>query len=126
MSEANIAAAERLIAAYNARDFETVAAMIVEDLDFIHHNRGIAMKSGEEFLGLLRHFAADVMPDRGFDTAQRVTASGDLVIREARWSGTAQIAIPDLCEAEERVSYCFCTILRFGPDGRVVQWSDYG
>ncbi|WP_313804668.1 nuclear transport factor 2 family protein [Sphingobium sp.] len=120
------AAAERLIRAYNAKDFETLEALIAPDLDFAHYNRDFAMNSREALLEVLRGFASTYAPDRHFEAPERVTVAGDIVVREAWYAGTAAIDLPGFGAAGEAFRFKFCSVMRFDDAGLLVEWKDHG
>jgi len=60
------AVAERLVDAYNAKDFDALEALIDPHLDFAHFNRNFAFSERAPLMGVLRHFAAEFIPDRRF------------------------------------------------------------
>lgn len=120
------AAAERLIQAYNAKDFEAMEAMIAPDLDFAHFNRDFKMTSRSELLEVLRAFAASYVPDRRFEAPERVIVSGNLVVREAWYAGTAAVDLPGFGTAGEAFRLRFCSVMRFDDDDILVEWKDHG
>lgn len=120
------AAAERLIQAYNAKDFEAMEAMIAPDLDFAHFNRDFKMSSRSELLAVLRAFAASYVPDRRFEAPERVIVSGNLVVREAWYAGTAAVDLPGFGTAGEAFRLKFCSVMRFDDDDILVEWKDHG
>lgn len=120
------AAAERLIQAYNAKDFEAMEAMIAPDLDFAHFNRDFKMSSRSELLDVLRAFAASYVPDRRFEAPERVIVSGNLVVREAWYAGTAAVDLPGFGTAGEAFRLKFCSVMRFDDDDILVEWKDHG
>lgn len=120
------AAAERLIQAYNAKDFEAMEAMIAPDLDFAHFNRDFKMSSRSELLDVLRAFAASYVPDRRFEAPERVIVSGNLVVREAWYTGTAAVDLPGFGTAGEAFRLKFCSVMRFDDDDILVEWKDHG
>ena len=122
----SVAAAERLIQAYNAKDFEAMEAMIAPDLDFAHFNRDFTMTSRDELLGVLRAFAATYVPDRRFEAPERVTAAGNLVVREAWYAGTAAVDLPGFGAAGEAFRLKFCSVMRYDQQGILVEWKDHG
>jgi ketosteroid isomerase-like protein len=119
-------AAERLIAAYNAKDFEAMTKMVAPDLNFCHNNRNFAFDNWAGLREVLQQFATALVPDRKFLPHMRLTASGNLIIREGFWTGTAQVDLPGFAQAGGTIMLKFCTILRFNGDGRVAEWTDYG
>jgi len=120
------AAAERLVQAYNAKDFEAMEAMIAPDLDFAHFNRDFKMASRGELLEVLRAFAASYVPDRHFEPPERVIVSGNLVVREAWYAGTAAVDLPGFGTAGEAFRLKFCSVMRFDDDDILVEWKDHG
>ena len=120
------AAAERLIQAYNAKDFEAMEAMIAPELDFAHFNRDFTMHSRDELLGVLRAFAETYVPDRRFEAPERVIASGNLVVREAWYVGTAAVDLPGFGAAGEMFRFKFCSVMRFDDNDVLVEWKDHG
>ena len=120
------AAAERLIQAYNAKDFEAMEALIAPDLDFAHFNRDFKMTSRSELLEVLRAFAASYVPDRRFEAPERVIVSGNLVVREAWYAGTAAVDLPGFGTAGEAFRLRFCSVMRFDDNDILVEWKDHG
>lgn len=120
------AAAERLVQAYNAKDFEAMEAMIAPDLDFAHFNRDFKMSSRDELLDVLRSFAASYVPDRRFEAPERVITSGNYVVREAWYAGTAAVDLPGFGSAGEPFRLKFCSVMRFDDDDILVEWKDHG
>jgi hypothetical protein len=120
------AAAERLIQAYNAKDFEVLETLIAPDLDFAHFNRDFVMISREALLDVLRGFASTYAPDRHFEAPERVTVAGDIVVREAWYAGTAAVDLPGFGAAGEAFRFKFCSVMRFNDAGLLVEWKDHG
>lgn len=116
----------QIVAAYNAKDFETLTSLLHPDLDFEHVNRGFAYRKRDDLLGVLRMFAGDLMPDRKMGAPERVLSSGDVVVRVAPWGGTAKVDVPGFAKAGEKVAITLCSVLRFDEKGRLVEWKDYG
>jgi len=116
----------KIVAAYNAKDFETLTSLLHPDLDFEHVNRGFAYRKRDDLLGVLRLFAGDLMPDRKMGAPERVLSSGDVVVRVAPWGGTAKVDVPGFAKAGEKVAITLCSVLRFDEQGRLVEWKDYG
>lgn len=117
---------ERLISAYNAKDFDALERMIAPDLDFAHYNRDFVMDSRDALLAVLRQFAATLVPDRHFEPAERVTVAGRIVVREAWYAGTAAVDLPGFGKAGETFRFKFCSIMQFDDDGILVEWKDHG
>ena len=120
------ATADRLVEAYNAKDFDTMTAMIAPDVDFAHYNRDFVLGSRDALLDVLKAFAGEYVPDRHFEAPERVTAAGDIVVREAWYVGTAAIDLPGFAKAGEAFRLRFCSVLRFDANGILVEWKDHG
>ena len=119
-------ASEALIKAYNAKDFEAMGSMIAPDLDFAHYNRDFILTSRDGLLDVLRQFAATYVPDRHFESPDRVTEAGNIVVREAWYAGTAAIDLPGFGQAGERFRLKFCSVMRFDDNAILVEWKDHG
>lgn len=117
---------ERLVGAYNAKDFDTMAALIAEDIDFAHFNRDFNLGSRDALLDVLKQFAETCVPDRHFEQPERIFTVGDKVVREAYYVGTAAIDLPGFGAAGEAFRLKFCSVMRFSGDGLLIEWKDYG
>jgi len=117
---------DRLIEAYNAKDFTALSAMIVPDLDFAHFNRDFVLTSREALIEVLKGFANTYAPDRHFERPERVSVVGNIVIREAWYAGTAAVDLPGFGAAGEAFRFKFCSVMRFNDDGLLVEWKDHG
>lgn len=120
------AVAERLIQAYNAKDFDAMEAMIAPEIDFAHFNRNFVLNSRDALLDVLRNFASSYVPDRRFEPVERVTTSGNIVVREAWYAGTAAVDLPGFGNAGEAFRLKFCSVMRFDDRGMLVEWKDHG
>jgi ketosteroid isomerase-like protein len=120
------AAAERLIQAYNRKDFDALEAMIAPDLDFAHYNRDFVLSSRGALLDVLRNFASAYIPDRHFEPVERVTTSGNIVVREGWYGGTPAVDLPGFGAAGERFRLKFCSVMRFDDNDILVEWKDHG
>jgi SnoaL-like domain len=121
-----VAAAERFVTFYNAKDFDGLAAMASPDIDFSHFNRDFDFDSRAGLLEVLGQFASTLAPDRKFLPPERVTVSGNVVVREAWWTATAQVDLPGFANAGGRIRFKFCSVMRFDDNGILVEWKDYG
>lgn len=120
-----VALSDKFIVAYNAKDFDTLRSMLADDLDFAHFNRNFAYDTPEPLIEIMNAFAANLLPDRRFETPERVTASGNVVIRESWYTGTATQDIPGFAD-KGPMRMKLCSVLRFNDDGIIVEWKDYG
>lgn len=119
-------ASDRLIAAYNAKDFDALEALIAPDIDFAHFNRDFVLAGRAALIEVLRGFAATYVPDRHFEPPERVTVVGDIVVREAWYVGTAAVDLPGFGAAGEAFRLKFCSVMRFDEAGVLVEWKDHG
>ena len=127
MSELDlIAVVEKAIEAYNAQDFDSYQEFFAPDLRFVHHNRGFGFTDRDAFIETLKGFASDLIPDRRLHPATRIFQSGDLVVREQKWGGTAIADVPGIAAKGEAFTLDFCTVYRFGPGDKVVEYHEYG
>lgn len=117
---------DRLVSAYNAKDFNVMAGVIAADIDFTHFNRDFVLGSRDALLDVLRQFAEQYVPDRHFEQPERVMSFGDTVVREAWYVGTAAIDLPGFGAAGEAFRLKFCSVMRFNSEGILVEWKDYG
>jgi hypothetical protein len=120
------ATSDRLIEAYNAKDFKALSALIDPDIDFAHFNRDFVLTSREALIEVLQGFATSYAPDRRFEPAVRVTVAGDIVVREAWYAGTAAVDLPGFGAAGEAFRLKFCSVMRFNDSGQLVEWKDHG
>ena len=120
-------AAARVIGAYNAKDFNTMESLIADSVDFAHFNRNYAITSREELVAILRRFAGEFLSARRFEEPERVTASGDVCVREGYWTATTKVDLAAFgAAAGDTVKLKFATVMRFDDDGILVEWKDYG
>lgn len=120
------AASERLIQAYNSKDFDLLESLLDPDLDFAHFNRDFVLTGRQALLDILRQFASTFIPDRRFETAERITVSGNIVVREAWYAGTPAVDLPGFGMAGEAFRFKFCSVMRFNDAGILVEWKDHG
>jgi hypothetical protein len=120
------AAAERFVAAYNAKDFKAMQSMVSPALDFAHFNRDFAFDNSEGLFEVLRQFGSALVPDRQFLSPERVTLCGNLVVREAYYTGTARVDLPGFAKAGGKITLKFCSVMRFDDKGVLIEWKDYG
>ena len=116
--------AKRWIAAYNAKDFETLAGLMTTDIHVEHHNRGASVDGAQNLLSMMRQFAT-MLPDRRFHSIRRQFALGDTVVTELTWEGTSNADIDGFAKSGETVKLelaCLWTMR----DGCVADYHDYG
>ena len=121
------AAADKVIDAYNAQDFDAMESLMAEDLDFAHYNRDLAFDNRASLMDALRLFANDLLESRKFETPERVTTSGNLCVREGYWTATPKVDVDAInAKAGETIRLKFCTVMRFDDAGTLVEWKDHG
>ena len=116
--------AKRWIAAYNAKDFETLAGLMTPDIHVEHHNRGACIDGAENLLSVMRQFAT-MLPDRRFHSIRRQFALGNTVVTELTWEGRSTVDVEGFAKSGETVKLelaCLWTMR----DGCVADYHDYG
>ena len=121
-----VAASDRVVAAFNDKEFDTLRSLMAPELKFRHFNRDFAIDSRDEFVDLLIHFAANIMPVRKLETPDRITVSGNMVVREGWYRGKAAGNYEGWSVAGEEVSHKTATFYLFDDDGLLLEWVDYG
>jgi len=120
------AAAEKLVALYNRKEFAAMQLLIAPALDFAHFNRDFRFDNRAGLFEVLKHFADALVPDRCFLPAERVSVCGNVVVREGYYTGTAKVDLPGFASAGGKIHLKFCTVMRFDDAGILVEWKDYG
>jgi ketosteroid isomerase-like protein len=117
--------ADDFVTAYNAKDFTRVRGFFADDLVFCHHNRGFELVGADALVALLAQFASEIVPDRQFRPATRVTEAGNVLIREQPWGGRVLKDIPGMAKAGDDLQLALCTVFVFDGD-RIAEYHDYG
>lgn len=117
---------DTFLTAYNDKDFAKMRGMMVPDIDMAHYNRGAAFNNLDDLMAVFPAFADVLMPDRQFSPALRVTASGQVVVRESDFTGTATDDIPGFATKGEALKLRLCSVFRFNDDGLIAEWHDHG
>lgn len=120
------ACAAAVLNAYNDKDFDRLESLLAPDISMAHFNRGASYSSASELVGVMRGFAAEYMPDRRFAEPERVTVSGNTVVREGYWSGTPVQDIPGFAAKGETLNLRLCSVMIFDDNGILVEWKDHG
>lgn len=120
------AIAERFIAAYNGKDMKVLATLMAPNLDFEHFNRNFKFSESAGLIEVLEQFANSLVPDRKFLPPSRVTVSGNTVVREGYYTGTAKVDLPGFAPAGGTIMLKFCSVMRFSDQGLLLEWKDYG
>ena len=96
-------------------------------IDFAHHNRDFTISSRDALLEVLKTFASDYFVDRRFEGPERVTVSGNVVVREGWYVGTAKVDLPGgFGMAGEAFRLRFCSVRRYDDDGVLVEGKNHG
>ena len=114
------------MAAYNAKDFDTMTRMMPKTIDFAHYNRGAFFTDRDELMAVFPIWAHGDVPDRAFSEPFRVTVSGNVVIRECDLTGTPIADVPGFAAKGERFQLRLCSVYRFNDEGLIVEWKDHG
>lgn len=120
------ACADRLIQAYNDKDFERLRAMVAPDLKMAHFNRGASFENADDLIELMKAFGDSLMPDRGFEPAEGVHVAGNVVVREGYWGGTAEQDLEGFAAKGEVLRLRLCSVMKFDDAGILVDWKDHG
>lgn len=120
------ACAESIIQAYNDKNFDRLRAAVAPDLKMAHFNRGASFDNANDLIDLMRAFGDSLMPDRRFEPAEGVHVSGNVVVREGYWGGTAQQDLPGFAANGEVLRLRLCSVMRFDDAGILVDWKDHG
>lgn len=98
--DAPVDIARRYVAAYCAKDFEGVRALLDPDrFRFSHHSRGAYADDADAFMAMLERMARDIFPDRRFVHIHAMHAIDDVVLLDAEWKGTSIVTVPGKFEA---------------------------
>lgn len=120
------ASADRIIQAYNDKDFERLRVAVAPDLKMAHFNRGASFERADDLIDLMKAFADTLMPDRRFEPAEGVHVSGNVVVREGYWGGTAQQDLPGFAADGEKLRLRLCSVMTFDDSGILIDWKDHG
>ncbi|MES2493905.1 MAG: nuclear transport factor 2 family protein [Pseudomonadota bacterium] len=120
------AAADRVVDAFNKKDFEALRGLMAPNLKFRHFNRDFAIDDRDEFVDLLIHFAKNIMPERKLEVPERVTVSGNMVVREGWYVGRAAGDYEGWSVAGQEVRHKTATFYLFDDNGLLLEWVDYG
>ena len=120
------ACADRIIQAYNDKDFDRLRAAVSPDLKMAHFNRGASFENADDLIDLMKAFGDTLMPDRRFEPAEGVHVIGNVVVREGYWSGTAQQDLPGFAGKGEALRLRLCSVMTFDDVGVLVDWKDHG
>jgi hypothetical protein len=117
-----ISVANRWIEAYNAKDYETLDSLMGDELDMVHHNRGVELNGPVAALGIMRQFD-DLLSTKRFHSTRRQFADG--MVTEQTWEATATTDIPGFVGEGETINLELCCVGTVR-DGKDVEYEDYG
>lgn len=120
------ACSDRIIQAYNDKDFGSLKSAIAPDIRMAHFNRGASFSSADELIAVMQAFGDSLMPDRQFEPVEGVHVCGNVVVREGYWGGTAQGDIAGFGAKGEKLRLRLCSVMTFSDDGILVDWKDHG
>jgi steroid delta-isomerase-like uncharacterized protein len=116
--------ANRWIAAYNAKDFETLRSLMTDDIHVEHHNRGFVLDGPDAVLEVITRFAG-MVPDRRLHSTRRQFSDGQRVVTELTWEATPIADVEGFAKKGEKISLelaCIWTIRA----GQIAEYHDYG
>jgi len=119
-----ISVANRWIAAYNAKDFDTIRSLCADDIHMEHHNRDVVVNGPDAVIALMDQFDG-LVPDRRFHSTRRQFTDGERVVTEQTWEATPTVDIPGFAKEGEIIKLelsCIWTIR----DGQIAEYDDYG
>ena len=121
-----VAASNRVMDAYNAKDFAALRRWLSPTIDMAHFNRNYAVNHIDDLMGAMELFAGQLMKNRKFETPERIQHFGNVVIRASYWGGTPDADIPGFAKAGEPLRIKLCSIMRFDENQILIEWKDYG
>ncbi len=119
-----IAIAKRWIAAYNAKDFNALRAMMAPNIHVEHHNRGVVLDGPDAMIAIMTQFEG-LLPDRRFHSVRRQFAAGEQVVTELTWEATPTADIEGFAKKGEIIKLelaCVWTVR----NGQIADYHDYG
>jgi steroid delta-isomerase-like uncharacterized protein len=128
-SEDAWARSEALLAAWNRRDYDEVAASVSPDVVLIDHIRGSKVEGPEAYLDRFRPMM-DAFPDMSGEVTS-ILASGNVVAQETIWRGTHTnpLALPNgrvIDPTHQQVGVTIAIFTEFDDDGKATVIRTYG
>jgi ketosteroid isomerase-like protein len=125
-----VALSDRAFDAYNKQDFAGFLALAAPNFHYIHYHRGADFyehHTAETYVGTVRKYATGYFKERKYE-AYRTTAQGNVVAREAWFSGSMQpgAAVDALAEGGQSFKVGLVSFHSFDDDGKLLEWKDYG
>lgn len=119
------AIANAYVDAYNAGDDAALLALCAENIEVVHHNRGVEVTGRENFGALLAAFKG-AFPDKRFVDRRAEHSDGDTAVIAHTWTGTATGPVPGFAEnAGDVAKLDLCTLYTVS-GGLIVAYHDYG
>ncbi len=122
--EDKLAVVNRLLAAFNAPDFEELSEILADDIVFCHKNKGMEGSGKDKLISNIR-MMNDAFPGRVIGATKRYAINGDAVFREAHWTGMAAQDVAGFADAGEQ-AYLDTVTLFVIRDGKIQEWNDFG
>ena len=119
-----LALVHEVVDAWNKLDIEKLESLIDENISVVHQNRGVAAVGRDLMLNTVQEMA-QVFPDRFIGETTRWAVTGNSVMRETTWQGTAGADVPGFGDKGEFVKLNVLSIMSF-ENGRLTEWCDYG
>jgi predicted ester cyclase len=126
MSDKDVSAlADAYIEAYNSGDLDRIGAVIADDIELTHHNRGAHAKGRDAAMAMFTG-AGQAMPDKHFEKRHSLQTTGpDSVVVRHTFVANPKVDLPGFGPAGEEIRLDLATFIRFR-DGLVVEYNDYG
>ena len=119
-----LAVVEQLIKAFNDLDMDMLSKICADDIVFSHKNKGMEGHGKDHLLSNIK-MMSESFPGRTIGATKRYAVNGDVVIREAYWTGTASTDVEGFAKAGETAYLDTATLLVIR-DGKIHEWSDFG
>jgi ketosteroid isomerase-like protein len=119
-----LAVVQRLIAAFNAPDFDELSDILADNIVFSHKNKGMEGSGKEKLLENIR-LMNEAFPGRVIGETKRFAINGDVVFREGYWTGKAAHDVPGFATAGE-LAYLDTVTLLVIRGGQIHEWCDFG
>jgi len=113
-----------VVDAWNRLDIDALRDLVDENIVVVHQNRGVAAKGRDLMLETVQQMS-QVFPDRFIGETTRWATTGNSILRETTWQGTATADVPGFGKAGEFCKLDVLSIMSF-ENGRLTEWCDYG
>jgi hypothetical protein len=119
-----LAQAHKVVDAWNNLELDVLHDLVDENIVVVHQNRGVAATGRDLMIETVKQMK-QVFPDRSIGETTRWAVTGNSVLRETTWQGTATADVPGFGKAGELCKLNVLSIMTF-EDGRLTEWCDYG